>query len=654
MPHRKKSRLGRPKKNSHQKKEPKHKIVRMISEGSKDRLITSTNSSLKLECYADNEFHDTDVHMVSERPTETLITSSDISVKLECPDNEIQDTDVHIVRERPTDTLITSSDISVKLECPDNEVLDTDDLLDNHIVEDTVTDEVCLHENHQLVAENIKVAHVEGKYHKFWNIPNTHHTTITSLCSRDDKYKKFGEVPNVHHGTSEDHRIDMVDSEGHQFYVALDHSYLYQPNINVVEFVLEKSKHLFDMLKKDCEQNLNEHGPFELVKRSKYVRYVDLYDTDNPTVKTCITFYDNFQAEIVVHGVQLPKSHAIWDTPGLPVKFLSTQHVQELLRTASCHQVCIGNPEPDFQMDLPFPGYYSNKPSSTFAGYREDDLGAYNKNFHYKSTIRSSYCTLLSRVERCKSCQVYRKSLHKRNNRLKKKVPPEEINWLSSTKANTALTESEKIIKLKQLTAMLTDLKAKNKNLEKILQVHGIETKLQVYEIDKNSQVNEIEMKLRVNEILKKSKVNGIGTKLQENEIEKNSQVNEIEKKLQGNEIEKNSHVNELEKKSQENEIVKNLHVNEVGQKLQGNEVGKKFQGNEVGKNLQVNEIGKKLQVNEIGKKLQVNEIEKSQVIELEKKLQVHETWKKLQVNEIEKNSQGNEVRIQITRPFKH
>ncbi|CAG2200246.1 unnamed protein product [Mytilus edulis] len=432
----------RPKKNSHQKKEPKHKIVRMISEGSKDRLITSTNSSLKLECYADNEFHDTDVHMVSERPTETLITSSDITVKLECPDNEIQDTDVHMVRERPTDTLITSSDISVKLECPDNEVLDTDD---------TVTDEVCLHENHQLVAENIKVAHVEGKYHKFWNIPNTHHTTITSLCSRDDKYKKFGEVPNVHHGTSEDNRIDMVDSEGHQFYVALDHSYLYQPNINVVEFVLEKSKHLFDMLKKDY----------------------------NPTVKTCITIYDNFQAEIVVHGVQLPKSHAIWDTPGLTRQVLSTQHVQELLRTASCHQVCIGNPEPDFQMDLPFPGYYSNKPSTTFAGYREDDLGAYNKNFHYKSTIRSSYCTLLSRVERCKSCQVYRKSLHKRKNRLKKKVPPEEINWLSSTKANTALTESEKIIKLKQLTAMLTDLKAKNKNLEKILQVHAIETKLQ-------------------------------------------------------------------------------------------------------------------------------------------------------------------------------
>ncbi|XP_063398098.1 uncharacterized protein LOC134683025 isoform X2 [Mytilus trossulus] len=574
MPLRKKSDLGRRRKNSHMKKEQKLKIVHMVSEGSKDMLITSTNSSLKLECYADNEVLDNDVHMVSERPTDTSNTSSDISVKLECPDNEIQD---------------------------------TDDLLDNHIVEDT--DGVSLHENHQLVAENIKVAHVEGKYHKFWNMPNAHHTTITSLCSRDEKYKKFGEVPNVHHGTSEDHRIDTVDSEGHQFYVALDHSYLYLPNINVVEFVLEKSKRLFDTLKKDCEQNLNEHGPFVLVKNSKYVRYIDLYDTENPTVKTCITIYDNFQAEIVVHGVQLQKSHAIWDTPGLPVNFVSTQHVQELLHTASYHQVCIGNPEPDFQMDLPFPGYYGNKPSSTFAGYREDDLGAYNKNFHYKSTIRSSNCSLLSRVERCKSCQGYRKALHKRKNRLKKKVPPEEINWLSCNKANTTLTESEKVIKLKQLTAMLTDLKAKNKNLEKILQVHGIETKLQVSEIDKNSQVNGIEMKLRVNEILKKSHVNG---------------------------------------------KVKNLQVNEVGKKLQVNVI-EKSQVNGIVKNLQVNEVGKKLQVNEKEKNSQENEIEKnSQEDEIKNNLQVNEIWKKIKVNEIEKNSQGNEVMIQITRLFNH
>ncbi|XP_052064341.1 uncharacterized protein LOC127704353 isoform X2 [Mytilus californianus] len=518
------------------------------------------------------------VCMVSDRSKDNLITSTNSQIKLECSDNEVYDIDVHMVSERSKDTWITaSSDSSVKLECPDNEIHDTDDFLDNDIVGDTVTDEVCLHENHQLVAENIKVAHVEGQYKNFWEIPNVHHGTVTCLSSRDDKYKKFRDIPDVHHGTvtsvsSGDDRIDMVDSDGHQFYIALDHSYLYQPNINLIEFVLEKSKDMFDMLKKDCQKNLNEHGPFELVKSSKYVRYVNLYDTDNPTVKTCITIYANFQAEIIVHGVLLPKSHAIWDTPGLPIKFLSTQHVQELLETASCYQVCIGNPDPDFNNNLPL-GCYSNKPSSTCAGYREEDLGAYNKDFHYKSSIRSSYCSLLSKVERCKSCQVYRRSLNKRKSRLKTKVPPEEINWLSYTKGNTVMTESEKVTKLKQLTALLTDLKTKNKNLEKKLQVKEKEKKLQVNEIEKKLQVNETEKKLKVNETEKKLQVNEIEKKLQVNETEKKLQVNATEKKLQVNETEKKLQVNETEKKLQVNETEKKLQVNEIEKNLQVNEV---------------------------------------------------------------------------------
>ena len=245
-----------------------------------------------------------------------------------------------------------------------------------------------------------------------------------------DQDKKFWEIPNLHHGTvtglcSEDNIVERVDSDGllgHEFYVVLNCIHRYQPHINLDEFVIEKSKERFEMLKKECQQDLNVHGSFELVKTSKYVRYVELYDTDKPTVKTCITIKDNFQADIVVHGVQLPKSHAIWDTPGLPMKFIRTHHVQKLLNAASYYRVCIGNPDPEFNNNLPL-GYYGNKPATTCAGYKEDDLGANHKDFHYKSTIRSSYCCLLTQVERCKRCKVYRKSLNKRKSRLQTKVP---------------------------------------------------------------------------------------------------------------------------------------------------------------------------------------------------------------------------------------
>lgn len=125
---------------------------------------------------------------------------------------------------------------------------------------------------------------------------------------------------------------EMVDSDGilgNEFYVVLDHIHRYQADINLDEFVLQKSKERFYMLKNDCQQNLNVYRTFEMVKMSQYLRYIELYDTDKPTVKTCITIDDNFQANIVVHGVQLPKSHVIWNTPGLPIKYLKKTSCSE-------------------------------------------------------------------------------------------------------------------------------------------------------------------------------------------------------------------------------------------------------------------------------------------------------------------------------------
>ncbi|CAG2188600.1 unnamed protein product [Mytilus edulis] len=66
----------------------------------------------------------------------------------------------------------------------------------------------------------------------------------------------------------------------------------------------------------------------------------------------------------------------------------------------------IGNSDPEFNHNLPL-GYYGNKPASTCAGCKEDDLGAYHKDLHYNSTIRSSYCCLLSQVDIVMLVSVY-------------------------------------------------------------------------------------------------------------------------------------------------------------------------------------------------------------------------------------------------------
>ncbi|XP_052106005.1 uncharacterized protein LOC127738702 [Mytilus californianus] len=222
---------------------------------------------------------------------------------------------------------------------------------------------------------------------------------------------------------SHDVKTEMVDSDGifdNEFHVVfLDHVYCQRPYVNFGELVCERTRERLERertrerfinLKEECKLNLTEHANFELVKRSKYLRYVELYDTEIPTIQTCITIYENFRAEIIVHGQKLSDNHAIWNTPELPSEFVGIHHVQELLQTVSYYTVCIGNPDPDFLNNLLL-GDYGNKPSSTCAGYLEETFGAYYRYFYYNRTIRSSNCSFLSLVERCKNCKVYRKSL---------------------------------------------------------------------------------------------------------------------------------------------------------------------------------------------------------------------------------------------------
>lgn len=229
---------------------------------------------------------------------------------------------------------------------------------------------------------------------------------------------------------SEDVKMEMIDSEGkfdNEFYVVyLDHVYCQRPYVNFGELVYvrtlerfeqERTRKRFNILRDECKINLTGHANFELVKKSKYVRYIELYDTENPTIQTCITIYENSGVEIIVHGQKLSDSHSIWKTLVLPSEFVGIEHVQELLQTVSYYTVCIGNPDPDFLNNLPLCDY-GNRPSSTSPGYLEENFGAYYRYFHYNRTIRSSNCSFLSLVERCKNCNIYRKTLINKKNRL--------------------------------------------------------------------------------------------------------------------------------------------------------------------------------------------------------------------------------------------
>ncbi|XP_063427878.1 uncharacterized protein LOC134711282 [Mytilus trossulus] len=229
---------------------------------------------------------------------------------------------------------------------------------------------------------------------------------------------------------SEEVKMEMIDTDGihdNEFYVVyLDHVYCRLTYVDFGELVyvrtLEKYEHertreRFNILKGECKINLTGHANFELVKKSKYVRYIELYDTENPTIQTCITIYENSGVEIIVHGQKLSDSHAIWKTLVLPSEFVEIEQVQELLQTVSYYTVCIGNPDPQFLNNLPL-GDYGNRPSSTSPGYLEENFGAYYRYFHYNRTFRSSNCSFLSLVVRCKSCNIYRKTLINKKNQL--------------------------------------------------------------------------------------------------------------------------------------------------------------------------------------------------------------------------------------------
>ncbi|XP_052071095.1 uncharacterized protein LOC127709532 [Mytilus californianus] len=258
-------------------------------------------------------------------------------------------------------------------------------------------------------------------------------------------------------------------NENIEHYVVLDKVYQYDPNNSLEEFVTTKREEQYSALKRSCQKLVEDtlYAQVEFMRSSEIIRYVSVYDSDNPGVKFICTIKKNYSAEVFVHGKRLSDQHNLWHT--LPGKFVTIQQVESLLNVLLNYDVCIGNPDEELQI------LCSGK-----LAYVETGYGAYRGDCAYQSTIRTISCMLLTDrwKPRCKNCITYRKTVKKQAARRKLKTPTPSKNWLTSKKGNSRLTDSEKVEKIKQLKNYNSNLESQvaalKKKVEKSIRSEGV------------------------------------------------------------------------------------------------------------------------------------------------------------------------------------
>ncbi|XP_052065372.1 uncharacterized protein LOC127705160 [Mytilus californianus] len=253
---------------------------------------------------------------------------------------------------------------------------------------------------------------------------------------------------------------EVADSDGifgHEFYVILDKPYKYHHTVNLEDFTRNLvSGVIYSRLKTQLDNS--KHPEFMYMSTSRYIRYIQCYDSDNPKVKMSVTIMPDLRAEIHVHGLKLDRNHKIWND--LPLICLTKKSLWTLLDWLKKYRVCAGNFDPEFQDFFPI-GRRSKVNGSNYVAFREDDYSATTGHITYHGTIRSTKCLLLTDILRCKDCAVYRRTLKKTLERETHKPPVSQVNWLRSKKGEVRMTEVEKLQKLKQYKQYTHELETK-------------------------------------------------------------------------------------------------------------------------------------------------------------------------------------------------
>ncbi|KAK6180352.1 hypothetical protein SNE40_012523 [Patella caerulea] len=259
---------------------------------------------------------------------------------------------------------------------------------------------------------------------------------------------------------------ELMDSDGdraNSFYVILHRVYQYSPNEDLDDFVenilMSSRIDQFHQLTRDL-QKFDHFGEFTLVRDIKndfVLKFVSFYNSSTMSIKACVIIDMSFNVTVQIHRMDLPKDSTFWI--GLPHIYKTVHDIARLLQKLEQWNVCMGNYESDLIDILP------SDMKSTSA-YREYDMGAFEGDIKYSSTIRSVQCELIvSSGLRCQKCSIYRSTLRKTKQR-KKMAVDKTLNG-SSRKSHAVMSKPELIMKVDSLKGRSEKLKVENHKLKK-------------------------------------------------------------------------------------------------------------------------------------------------------------------------------------------
>lgn len=191
----------------------------------------------------------------------------------------------------------------------------------------------------------------------------------------------------------------VEDSDGFsadEFYVVINKPVKYSVEDNVDSIIeREQTKAFNHLLEHSYRSN------FTKFRGSSSLRLVQIYDSDIPKLKLCVSVNRDFCVKIAVHDKLLPSSHMIWEM--IPRYCPNVGAIDKVLDAVEKFKICTGNDEPELQNLIPMRNVHETATGQMLKGYRET---------HTKQTVRSVNCNfLVEKNSRCKSCAVYRKTL---------------------------------------------------------------------------------------------------------------------------------------------------------------------------------------------------------------------------------------------------
>ena len=285
----------------------------------------------------------------------------------------------------------------------------------------------------------------------------------------DDDSDDFSGNEDTTTSNSPEELLDSDLCSANQFYVVLDKIYEYDPNKDLDSLVSHKQKQRYFTLD-EALSSVNV-GNFLKTKDHDRIRFVHLYNSDNPGIKTCVTILPNFTADVKVHRISVSKNHRLWS--GLPCVYVHASSVVRLLEKIETFTICVGNFDAEYQNLVGVGEDIINRNRTGTMGFREQDFGAVAGNAQYSSTIRSKDCDLLGNTRRCWTCMKLRVLVRKRTYK-PKGLSGGDIS-ISSSRTHSSMSTDELKTKLVNMRSIKNGLQAQVQRLTKRLEKYTSE-----------------------------------------------------------------------------------------------------------------------------------------------------------------------------------